>query len=126
MTSIRRGVYPSQTSPLGGAALSPSAWKASGPAPLREPDAPVVIKTKAPLPPKTLPTVEARLVSSLNELTWKRLASVSATRLTVSTMLSPPAALGLIAPLLYGATGPELLRVQQALNMADVAPAEFL
>lgn len=126
MTSIRRGITPSQTAPLGGAALSPTAWKASVPATLREPDAPFVTKTKAPLPPKTLPTVEARLVSSLNELTWKRLASVSATRLTVSTMLSPPAALGLVAPLLYGAMDPEILRVQQGLGMADVPAAEFL
>ncbi len=126
MSVIRRSAPLAPSTPVGAPALSPTTWKLGQSTALREPDAPVATKRVAPLPPKTLPTVEARLVQTLNDLTWKRLSRVTATRLTVSTMLSPPAALGLIAPLLYGATGPELARVQQALGMADVAPAEFL
>ncbi len=94
---------------------------------LREPNAPRVAKPARVEATRVMPTVVDRLVATLNDLTWRRLASVNAAaRRSVSTMLSAPAALGLLAPFMHGATEPELARVKSDLGLADVSDREFL
>ncbi len=125
MTVIRREGQVGASTPLS-AQLVPAGTTNTERTLLREPNAPLIAKIDAPSASRSLATVEERLVGTLNELTWKRLATLNLARRSVSSMLSAPAALGLIAPLMYGGTEPELARVQGSLGLSDVSPAEFL
>ena len=126
MTVIRREGSVAPNAPLAAAAVVKPAASTSSREVLREPEAPLVAKVAPAAASRALATVEERLVATLNDLTWKRLASINAARRSVSTMLSAPAALGLIAPLMHGGTEPELARVQGNLGFSDASPADFL